>query len=515
MESLDDETIAGMAACQYMSADRAAAALGDREPVSDMGRDALVEAAERAASLHAHREAVRLAQRAIEAGAEPVGALLELAAASANALGEAERADDLALRAAKSWAAAGDRTGELRALSMRGRIANENHAASRAVSLLTQVVGYDSTDFEPAMLDVAAELARALVLTDEAQPALDIVDRALPAAEWSQRMELVAHLLNTKGTAMVILGRIAEGVALLKGSLDIANRVGPVSAELRGLANLHYAVSIDDPREAVSILKKGLDRSTEFGEATYELYFLRQLMETLVQIGDVDEADALLDHPQLATKRGERVAEYTRGSIEAMRGDLASAAARFERLASQSTEEDPQWQRGEESMRPFLDLSSGRLDAAVDGALRIFDADPTAHFGLAIMAADAALLLQDPGRLAKAADAVDRVRARGRVIDAARLEVAASRAALDRDIETADRDFGQAIELWRQIDNTWQLACCLVVAARMLPDHPLSAARHEEGERLFAAMGGPTLLGRLTGTASADQFASQAPHGGS
>ena len=66
LESLDDETIAGIAASQYISADRAAVALGDREPTADASRYALVDAAERAAALHAHGEALRLAQLAIQ-----------------------------------------------------------------------------------------------------------------------------------------------------------------------------------------------------------------------------------------------------------------------------------------------------------------------------------------------------------------------------------------------------------------------------------------------------------------
>ncbi|HEX2369314.1 MAG TPA: hypothetical protein VHM94_08795, partial [Acidimicrobiia bacterium] len=212
---------------------------------------------------------------------------------------------------------------------------------------------------------------------------------------------------------------------------------------------------------------------------------------------------------------GQDVAELVRGSIDALRGDHATAVGRIERLSQRSNELDPQWRRGEESMQPFIDLTAGHLEAAVDGSLRIFGADPTSHFGLALLAADASLLLGDAGLMAMAAEALDRVPARGRVVDAGRLGIAAGRAALDGDLEAADHAFQQAIELWRQIDNTWQLATCLVAAARLLPDHPLSAARHEEAERLFAAMGGPTLLGRLTGASSADLYAFQEPQGGS
>ena len=507
LESLDDETIAGIAASQYISADRAAAALGDREPTADASRSALVEAAERAAALHAHGEALRLAQLAIQAGAEPKGGMLELAAASAHALGESERADEIASQAVDIWRAGSDRGGELRALTLRGRIAIEDQAAQRAVALLAPVMEQSAAEFEPEMLDVAAEFARALVLIDDPDQALEVADRALPVAERLYRMTLVGHLLNTKGTAFVIQGRNAEGVALLQGSLDVATRFGPVVGELRGLANLHYAVSADDPRQTVAILRTGLERSEEVGEATFELFFLRQLMETLVRIGEVDDAAALLDHPQLATDRGQDVAELVRGSIDALRGDLGTAVGRFERLSQQSTEMDPQWRRGEESMQPFIELTAGHLEAAVDGSLRIFDADPTSHFGLALLAADASLLLGDAGLMAMAAEALDRVPARGRVVDAGRLGIAAGRAALDGDLDEAARAFQQAIELWRQIDNPWQLACCLVAAARLLPDHPLSAGRHEEAERLFAAMGGPTLIGRLTGVSSVDLYA--------
>ncbi len=75
---------------------------------------------------------------------------------------------------------------------------------------------------DPAAIELKLNLLRALNQADQPERALEVADAVLEVAEHGDLIPFVARGLVGRGAALGSLGRLREGIALIRAGADIA-----------------------------------------------------------------------------------------------------------------------------------------------------------------------------------------------------------------------------------------------------------------------------------------------------
>src|SRR4029077_1458344 len=187
-------------------------------------RIALRAAAERAATLGAHDQAVAFFEGSLTVTTDPAARaeLLERAGDEASAAGHHDAAKRHLAEAIGIQRDLGDRPGISRATAALGRALLGSYRTSEALALLEPA----ATEFadlatEPSVIALDGQLARAYFLSDDHRRAIEVADRVLEAAERADLGAIVADTLVTKGTALAILGRATVGRGANRAGLEL------------------------------------------------------------------------------------------------------------------------------------------------------------------------------------------------------------------------------------------------------------------------------------------------------
>jgi ATP/maltotriose-dependent transcriptional regulator MalT len=203
-----------------------------------------------------------------------------------------------------------------------GRSAEAQSAAMEAVDLLEQL---------PAGRELGwayANVAQLRMICEDSDDAIDWGSRAIELAERLGDVEVLAHALNSLGSAQVRLGRVHEGFANQRRSVAIAREAGLDEQMMRALSNL--AASALDERsyaEAEQAVQAGFDRLTELGLTDWSGHLLATRAQAALEQGRWSEAAAaaaevLLEPAALPVSRV--TALVALGRVRARRGDLGS-----------------------------------------------------------------------------------------------------------------------------------------------------------------------------------------------
>ncbi|HLX35857.1 MAG TPA: adenylate/guanylate cyclase domain-containing protein [Candidatus Limnocylindrales bacterium] len=239
-EAAADEELASLLASHYLAAYEASTPGPEADAVAIQARIALSAAAERAASLGAHAQAVSYLRQAIGITSDPSERLdLTLrAATSADVSGDYLLALELARGAVELADGLDDPTGRGRAGAVYGEILIDSGSALEAVRVLKRAADLLTTDEAgDARAAVLSNLSRALMRTSQAEDAIRTADLALAIAEPRGLDRIIAETLNNKASSLGYLGRSRESDALMQAAIDIAHAGGFVAAELRALSN--------------------------------------------------------------------------------------------------------------------------------------------------------------------------------------------------------------------------------------------------------------------------------------
>ena len=113
-----------------------------------------------------------------------------------------------------------------------------------------------------------SQLARCQMLRQvDLQASIATADRALVLAERLDRVDLVADVLVTRGTALTSLGRGYEGLGCLETGLRLAQRHSLLPIEIRARMNLGGPLTDRDPRAAYDVSRGGLEVARRVGRA--------------------------------------------------------------------------------------------------------------------------------------------------------------------------------------------------------------------------------------------------------
>ena len=498
-EGLRDDEAAGIVASHYLSARAASGEGTEAEELMRLAVSALRAAAERAAALHSHEQAISYCRQALATapGEQDLPGLLELTARSTAALAHLDEAEGLARRLVEWQQLRGHTREAMRAVLLLGSILIDQGNPPRAVEVLeASLQGADPEEYGPEVAELSASLARAHLLSGDFAQALSIAEPTLAAAERLRLVPVIADVLITKGTVLGDGGRYREGIALLQGALEMAIEHDLRTAELRARANIAYLAWSEDPQMLAFTVEAGLDLANRIAERTWALFMAHNLVDALQLLGELDRARGVLDQAELdqAPFTTRIQLEMYRASLRQYREDPIAAREDVERLAAEVTSDsDPQRRADFLVRRSKAAFLAGDFEAAY--ALAEQAADTPFHVSdeAWVAAAEAAIWLRDGARMRRVLGSLAESGRPGRILEAWRAELGAAVHAIDGRIEEAAAAFAAAHRLWEQLGAKWMLALNRAHFALLCPGHGDAGAGADQARSLAIEMGAPNL----------------------
>jgi class 3 adenylate cyclase/tetratricopeptide (TPR) repeat protein len=341
-EALGDDELAGALASHYLSAYEASATGPESEAIGIQARLALSAAAERAATLGAHAQAVAYLRQALAVTSDAAerAPLLERAATSASAV-RFEDAEKLAQEAIAAYRSAGDEAGVAMATALLGAVLMDGGAIARAVETLEAALASTSDEVPvDAKARLLANLSRAVMRDAQWPRAIEVADQALALAEPADLIGVVADAFNNKGGALRSLGRGREAAALMQAAIDLAHAGGFVDAELRARNNLASVLFDQDMVGAREIAREALALAERLGHRGMAHWAAGLVVGLSSSIGDGwDEALAIADEAMASPLGAADEARTLSVSwlIRGARGEEgAEALRRLEALAAET-----------------------------------------------------------------------------------------------------------------------------------------------------------------------------------
>ncbi|HUQ44969.1 MAG TPA: adenylate/guanylate cyclase domain-containing protein [Candidatus Limnocylindria bacterium] len=499
-EGLGADEMAGALAGHYLAAHRLATEGPEQEALAAQARLALRGAAERAASLGAHDQAVSFYNEAMSVATDKAEAaeLLERAGEESSVAAHAEDAERYLREAVRLHRERGDLIGLARAGARLGRALLVIFRVDLALEVLTQVAA-EVADLRETPDGIAIDmiLARAHWLRDEPQTALQITDRVLALAERLDLVPIVAETMLIRGGSLCDMGRTYEGLAVMDGAVRLADSQGLVAIATRGRNSLMGYLAAREPRAAAELAQAGLAEARRVGDRATVNRMIANASEVWLWIGEWPTARHEIDE-LLGGSLGREDRLFGLGNRAILKAyvgeEFSGDLTEIETLVA--GELDGNVANVASGTRAAINLASGafqsaRLEAMLTARLSPFNAPPALS-----LAGHAAAWDRDLAALEEVLQLHIATAAHGGNIDLRRAAMAAGIAALQGRREEAVNSFRDSIEGLRSLDSRleWVMTVLDLVATvgpTALPE-AVQAARSE-----LARLNATTLLERL------------------
>ena len=501
-EQLGSDELAGALAGHYLAAHANATEGPEAEALAAQARIALRAAADRAASLGAHDQAVAFLEQALTVTTDPAdeAELLERAGESAMTAARHDRSETLLRRAIELHRQRDDRIAAARAMAVLAKALLTGQRTEAALALLVPASAeYADLSPDPVVAALDGQLARAYVENEEPRRGIEVAERVLDAAEHRDLVAILAATLVTKGAALGSLGRLREGIGVIRAGEELARDNGLHTIQLRALiergifqGEIDIAASLDGMREGLALARRVGDRSAM-------LRFINNVGYTAFLAGDWDGALAELDAGLAEDlERADRILLLGNALIvHACRGEpVADGLAELELAITGDTDvglitsvEDP---------KANAALAEGRLDDARVAwrrlAERIAAAAPSGFY----QAARPALWDGDVAAVQTDLAALDATGVHGRVVEVRRMTIRAGLAALEGRTADALGLYREALRGWRDVGQTWDEALTGIDMATLLePSEPEVRSAAESTRAILMRLGAKPFLQRL------------------
>jgi predicted ATPase/class 3 adenylate cyclase len=496
LEATGADELAGALASHYLAAFHVSQAGPEADAVAAQACVTLCAAADRAAGLGSHDQAITSLRHALALASsdEERADLLERITISAQAAASPE-APEVAEQALAAYRAAGDVDGVARMTAVLGDVLLDAGRVNEGASVLRQAMAELGP---PAVWGereafLHAMLARAHMRLDENEEALAAADRALIVAERLNLDRIAATALVNKGSALTQLGRTREAIALLEGGIRLAERGGWTHLELRARVNLGTTLSDDEPVRAQEIHLAGAEAARRIGDRSMFATLASSYAGEALTHGTAEawnRAAAMVDEAlDLEVTPGDRVGLLRiRAYLLAARGEDATAVLEeIDRLSAEAI--DPRWRVISPIVRAELDLIASRYSDAIDRARQAAELDRFATGTVAPVVLHAAILSGQREPVRWLADRFEELPHSGRFSEGTRRHIAAADAALGGRADEAIDHFAAALELYRSIEAHWEWARTALDAVVALPDHRRTRAWAAEARNVFAEIG--------------------------
>jgi tetratricopeptide (TPR) repeat protein len=431
--------------------------------VAAQARVALRAAADRAAALHSHDQAVAYLAQALEVAPEAHdrAELLDRAGTAATAAGRYEASTTYLREAIDLWRRLGDQAAAARTsakvgeLLLRSGLIDQGMAEIREALDVLGDVGAD-----PALVELQARLGQAYMRAEDNEAAIELADRALAGAERLDMVPVIAEGMITKATAMGSLGRMRESEALLKGALDFADGNDLPASQMRARLNLSNSMWITDPRQGLEIARAGIDIARRLGDRPWFVLLTNNAIACAARTGDWDWAlEREAELRALDLEPADLLGLTDTPMIRACRGiDVSATLEELEELAR--TLSDPSQVGVFGIVQGWQDLMGGRDASAFERGMRAAEASVTVIGVATSLAGHAAAWAGNLDGLRRAHDALDATGVHGPAIEASRRTMRAGIAGFEGRASEAGGGFRDAARQWRDLGLSFDLALC-------------------------------------------------------
>ncbi len=471
-ETLETDELAGALAGHYLAAYEYAPDGPEREALAAQARVALRAAADRAAALGSHPQAIAFLERALEVAVTPEdrAELHERALASAMVGIVAEPAYRHAEGALAARRELGNREAILTAITALSQAHTFDTGGNQTLEFLLPA-WEEFADLAETLPGAAlmGSIAIAHVDRDAYADALGWIDRALPVAEHFGVTPVLARLIAMRSSCLYRTERPNEALILLRGvhTVAVANDFWRVHQNTR--TQLTFFEQFADPVAGLAMAREGLEIAARRGSLQYGFFMVGNGVSCAIRTGDWRWARALTDEwlGKEITSSVFLEIFVDRSVLKSLCGedasdDIASAA----RLAPDVA--DPQFASYVAWARAWQAMAAGDWAGACRHGLAAAD---TTNFFLPIgipLAARAALWA---GELEQARELVDRLADAvwaGQAIDLDRATLRASVAALEGRRADAIAGYREALRGWRQLGLAFDEAMAVVDLATLL-----------------------------------------------
>ena len=463
-------------------------------------------AAERAAALGSHEQAVTFLEQALEITTDPADRadLHERAVTSASeglSVAIPVRHAEGALAARREQ---GDREGiAAAAANLCFTLVSVAADPGRAVEV-TEPVLAEFADLEntAAGVKLTSTLASAYGILGDRAKELALLDRVIPIAERLDAVDTLVGALIARGSALAMHDRPREGLLLVRGAHSMALSGGLRRRE-RGARNmLVFLEQWSDPSGGLDLARDGLEVARQVGSKIYAVLMAGNGAACAIRVGDFDWVTEVFDElipPDVTDTQFVDLVVW-RAAVKAIRGadpsgdiELASGMA-----AGQS---DPQFEQYEAMGRAWAALSAGALAEARKQGLRAAgDASTTNTFlplGLPL-AARASLWARDLTGARAALSALTEATQRGPALTLDKRSIEAGIVALDGRTGEALALYRDTLRGWRGINLAWDEVLTVIDMVTLLGvGDPESRAAADWARAALERMGARPYLDRL------------------
>jgi class 3 adenylate cyclase/tetratricopeptide (TPR) repeat protein len=476
-ETIGTDELVGALAGHYLAAQANAPEGPEADALAGQARIALRAAAERAVALGSHDQAVRFYEQAVTVTGDldDQADLLERAGVSATASAHYDEAEALLRRALAIREARDDRRATVQVIASLGRTLLAGRRTDAAFSLLEPAsAAYGDLAGDPAYVALEGQLARGFQSRDDNRRAVEVADRVLEVAEHLDLVEVLASALLTRGAALASLGRLREGIGIIRVAEEIASERGFHYILLSALIARGFFLGEVDDRAALEVYRDGLPLSRRLGQRATTLMFVNNIGYTSFLVGDWDAGLAELDGA-LADDldRLDRLALLSNALIiRASRGESIDAGL-HELDVLMADESDVSMKSMVMDAQASLALAHGRLEEA--RSIWNHVADMVGGFGPAaiyqaarggVWAGDVEAVRADLSRL-------DATGFHGPVVEVRRTTLQAAVAALEGRTPDALALYRDAIRRWSELGITWDAVLTTIDMATVLdPSEP-------------------------------------------
>ena len=292
LQGFDDPELAPVVASHYVKAYEVDP--GHSPELADLGFQALVSAANRAATLHSHSQAVNLYRQAAALTDDParIGAILERALESARATGNDDVVAATAAQASDAYRWAGDVQGTSRIVTVEAESLCDEFRAQEAMDRL-RTIPEDQLEGQTRVRFLAAK-SRASFMTDRPYEAIVLADQIMADLEAGSDRDALIHQIITKGSALWVVGRDTEGRMLLEGALRRAEEWNLGWAAGRARNNLLSFLQHDDPVGAGFLAEEGFAAARRLGDNVGMGRLLTWVVWDRIEHGRLRDAEALM-----------------------------------------------------------------------------------------------------------------------------------------------------------------------------------------------------------------------------
>jgi class 3 adenylate cyclase len=480
-ESLGTDELAGGLAGHYLAAQRLAADKDEADALAAQARIALRGAADRAASLGSHEQAVKFLAQALEVATtdedrldlhtraqESAEAGLDPAVVERHALGRLEAARALGDRPAIAAAIANH------AVVVQGWLGQPQRAAE-----LLEPAWAEFSDLEQTREGVRlmAALAAGHSASQDNAVALAWNDRYLPIAERLDMLDFIANGLIGRGQILIKMNRAREAMVLLRGGHQLATSINLRDRERVGRVLLTFYAQWGDPAEGLVLAREGLDIARLIGSRSYGFNMVGNGSICALRVGDWDWVEALLDEWIPADASIGHYSEFfaDRAILTALRGGDASADIATA-TEMRKTVTDSQYEAYEHFGRAWAAFAAG---AYADARREAGQATAGAGFFQAFvtpLAARAALWAGDVEGARSILAALVDAGYRGPAVELDMATIRAGIAALEGRTPEAVAAYREVLRGWRQLGLAFDEALAVTDMASLLPPAELASA---------------------------------------